>query len=218
MTVSDLIRVDHAGNVVEGGRPGRQIVNLAGFTIHHAIHVARPDVLAICHSHSTYGKAYATLGKPLEITTQDSCSFYNDVAHLADFGGVVIESKESASITDALGAKKAIILQSHGLLTVGGSIESAVAWFIMLEKQCEVALLADAAAAGRGGKVVPIDEPQAACVLPLPRLPLTFPAGSRTRRSAPSERATSRRRRTSRSSSTSTARSTSSEEGGLPRV
>lgn len=32
----------------------------------------------------------------------------------------------------------------------------------MLEKSCEVQLLADAAAGGRGGKVVPIDEPQAA--------------------------------------------------------
>lgn len=51
----------------------------------------------------------------------------------------------------------AVILQNHGLLTVGTTIDSAVAWFIMLEKQCEVQLLADAA-----GQAIPIDEPQAA--------------------------------------------------------
>lgn len=44
MTVSDLILVSHDGRVIGGGKPGRQVVNLAGFTIHSAIHKARPDV------------------------------------------------------------------------------------------------------------------------------------------------------------------------------
>nr|4XXF_A Chain A, Fuculose-1-phosphate aldolase [Glaciozyma antarctica] len=157
MTVSDLILVNQEGTVIGGGKEGRRIVNLAGFMIHSAIHKARPEVQAICHSHSTYGKAFSSLGKPLAITTQDSCAFYGDVALLGDFGGVVIEEKESGTIAVALQQKKAIILQNHGLLTVGTTIDSAVAWFIMLEKQCQVQLLADAA-----GQTIPIDEPQAA--------------------------------------------------------
>jgi ribulose-5-phosphate 4-epimerase/fuculose-1-phosphate aldolase len=96
--------------------------------IHSAIHKARPEVQAICHSHSVYGKAYSALGKPLPITTQDSCAFFNDVALLNNFGGVVIEEKESGSIAVALEDKKAIILQNHGILTVGATIDSAVAW------------------------------------------------------------------------------------------
>mgnify|MGYP001599131717 CR=1 FL=1 len=40
-------------------------VNLAGFQIHSAIHKARPEVQAICHSHSVYGKAFSALGKPV---------------------------------------------------------------------------------------------------------------------------------------------------------
>lgn len=32
MTVEDLILVSEDGKVLEGGRPGRNIVNLAGFT------------------------------------------------------------------------------------------------------------------------------------------------------------------------------------------
>ena len=40
-------------------------VNLAGFQIHSAIRKARPEVQAICHSHSLYGKAFSTLGKPV---------------------------------------------------------------------------------------------------------------------------------------------------------
>ncbi|KAF9518475.1 hypothetical protein BS47DRAFT_1338410 [Hydnum rufescens UP504] len=164
MTVSDLILVNRFGAVIGGGKPGRRTVNLPGFEIHSAIHAARPDVLAICHSHSTYGKAFSTLGKNLDITTQDACSFYNDVVLHADFGGIAFEASEANKIAAALGGKKAAILQSHGIITVGKSIHSAVAWFIMLEKQCEVQLLADAAAAGRGGGTVKISDEVAAAV------------------------------------------------------
>src|SRR5881409_981307 len=51
--VSDLILVNAKGEVVEGNRP----VNIAAFAIHSSIHHARPDVIAVAHSHSLYGKA-----------------------------------------------------------------------------------------------------------------------------------------------------------------
>ena len=66
------------------------------------------------------------------------------------FNGVVLASEEGESIAQALGAKKAALLQNHGLLTVGATIEAAVFWFVSLEKCCHAQLLADAAAAGRG--------------------------------------------------------------------
>src|SRR4249919_2204878 len=40
--VSDLILVDHEGNVIYGSRP----VNRAAFVIHAAVHEARPDIVA----------------------------------------------------------------------------------------------------------------------------------------------------------------------------
>ena len=72
---SDLIRVSHEGQVIEGG-PCR-LLNAAAFMIHSAIHAARPDVLCAAHSHSIHGRAFCTLGRELDITTQDSCAFYN---------------------------------------------------------------------------------------------------------------------------------------------
>ncbi|GAA5929238.1 uncharacterized protein JCM15063_004091 [Sporobolomyces koalae] len=150
VTVSDLLLVNEEGEVIGGGKPGRRIVNKAGFLIHSSIHKARPDVEAICHSHSIYGKAFSTLGKPLTFTTQDSCSFYQDIALLKQFDGVVLSSEEGQLIAKTLEKKKAIILQNHGLLTVGTTIDSAVAWYILLETQCQVQLLAEAAAAATG--------------------------------------------------------------------
>jgi ribulose-5-phosphate 4-epimerase/fuculose-1-phosphate aldolase len=78
------------------------------------------------------------------------------------FGGVVLATEEGQNIAKALGNKKAALLQNHGLLTVGKSIEETVFWFVSLEKCCHAQLLADAAAAGRGGETVKIGEEEAA--------------------------------------------------------
>ncbi len=72
---SDLIRVSENGAILEGGKV--RLLNTAAFMIHSAIHKARPDVMAAAHSHSINGRAFCTLGRPLDIITQDSCSFYN---------------------------------------------------------------------------------------------------------------------------------------------
>jgi len=145
MTIHDLLQIDHNGNIVGGGRPDNQLYNRAAFAIHAQLHKARPDVNAACHSHSIHGKAFSTLGKELQIITQDHCSFYNDIALYPNFGGVVVAEEEGAHIAEYLQSKKAIILQNHGILTVGRTIEEAVTWFIQLEKACQTNLLAMAA-------------------------------------------------------------------------
>ena len=72
---SDLIRVNHIGEVVDGGKI--RLLNKAAFLIHGAVHEARPDVMCAAHSHSIYGRAFCSLGRQLDIITQDACSFYN---------------------------------------------------------------------------------------------------------------------------------------------
>jgi ribulose-5-phosphate 4-epimerase/fuculose-1-phosphate aldolase len=153
VNVSNLIRVDHHGQVVEGGHH----VNTAAFAIHSQVHQARPDVVAAAHSHSTYGRALSTLGETLEPITQDVCAFYDDHALFDDYTGVVTDTEEGKRIAHALGDNKAVILRNHGLLTVGQSVDAAVFWFITMERSCQVQLVAKAA-----GAVVHIDAEQAA--------------------------------------------------------
>jgi ribulose-5-phosphate 4-epimerase/fuculose-1-phosphate aldolase len=150
--VSNLIRVDHDGRVVEGGHH----VNQAAFAIHSQVHQARPDVVAAAHSHSTYGRALSTLGEPLEPITQDVCAFYQDHGLFDDYTGVVTDLQEGRRIARALGDGKAVILRNHGLMTVGTSVDAAVFWFITMERSCQVQLAAKAA-----GTVVAIDPEQA---------------------------------------------------------
>jgi len=159
MRRSDLLLINEDGKVIDGGENRK--LNLAAYTIHHAVHSARPDVICAAHSHSIYGRSFSALGRPLDITTQDACAFYKDLGHYTRFGGVVVEEGEGKHIAEALGSSKAVILSNHGLLTTGGSVEAAVFWFMSLEKCCHTQLLADAAAGGRGGETVKIDDQNA---------------------------------------------------------
>jgi ribulose-5-phosphate 4-epimerase/fuculose-1-phosphate aldolase len=144
MRRSDLILVNGDGEVIEGG-PNR-LLNKAAYMIHHAVHTARPDVHCAAHSHSIYGRAFCTLGRPIDMLTQDSCAFHNDIKVYRQFKGVVLAKEEGDNIAQTLESSKACLLQNHGLLTVGGTIEAAIFWFVSLEKCCHVQLMAEAAA------------------------------------------------------------------------
>ncbi|KAF7349621.1 Aldolase-II domain-containing protein [Mycena sanguinolenta] len=141
------VLLDHQGQILDesGQKDGPfRILNMAAFMIHSAIHAARPDVICAAHSHSTYGKAFSSLGKMLDPISQDSCSFYEDHVVYTQFNGIVLEEAEGLAIAKALGNKKAAILQNHGLLVVGSTIESTIRSYISLERACQVQLLAEA--------------------------------------------------------------------------
>ncbi|KAH8892417.1 arad-like aldolase/epimerase [Thozetella sp. PMI_491] len=147
ISASDMVLVDYEGQAI-GGNMSRPS-NAAGFLIHSALHKAKPDVNAARHAHSIYGKAWSAFGKLLEMINQDACVFYDEAqAIYEDFGGVVFDEAESQKLARALGPReKALTLTTHGLLTVGQTVDEAAYLFMLMEKSCQIQLLADAAAA-----------------------------------------------------------------------
>jgi len=140
--VDDLLCVDHAGEVVHGKHP----LNNAAFAIHGALHAARADVVAACHSHAMYSKTFSALGIPLEMITQDHCQFYNDIAMHADGGGAIVTDLDSGhKMAESLGDKKVLLHQNHGIITTGQTVDEAAWWFIALERACQSQLVAMAA-------------------------------------------------------------------------
>lgn len=152
VTVSDLVLANQDGQVVEGGYH----VNQAAFTVHAAVHAARPDVVAVAHCHSVHGRALASLGEVPDPITQESCAFYEDTALYDDYTGVTVDAEEGRRIASVLGSNKALVLRNHGLLTVGDSVDAAAWWFMSMERSCQVQLTAEAA-----GRPVLIDHRQA---------------------------------------------------------
>lgn len=143
LKASDMVHINEEGQVIGGNKTA---VNAAGFAIHSAIHKARPDINAACHTHSKYGKAWSSFGKPLDIISQDTCNFWGIQAAYNDFGGVVLTEEESRRVVEALGTKgKVLILQNHGILTAGGTVDEAAYLYTLMERSCEVQLLVEAA-------------------------------------------------------------------------
>ena len=139
--ISDLLRVNHDGKILEGNHP----VNAAAFAIHSRIHMAHPTLDAAAHAHSTYGKTWSALGRCLDPLTQDSCAFYNHHSVYKEYNGLILDTHEGDRIASMLSNCKALILQNHGLLTVGNTVDSAAWWFITMERSCQVQLMAEAA-------------------------------------------------------------------------
>lgn len=78
--------------------------------------------------------------------------FYDDLSVYPSFGGVVHATEEGKRIANALGPKnKNLIMQNHGLLTCGGTVAEAAAFFIALERACHAQLLVDTAISNSGG-------------------------------------------------------------------
>ncbi|KAF1980286.1 arad-like aldolase/epimerase [Bimuria novae-zelandiae CBS 107.79] len=158
LKASDMVLVDYDGMVV-GGNQSRP-ANAAGFLIHSAVHKARSDVHAACHCHGVAGKAWSAFGRKLDMINQDVTYFYGDAqAVYQEFGGVVMSEAESKKLAAALGPKgKGMILQNHGLLTVGGTVDEAAYLYTLMEKSCDVQLRVEAAAANGVPKTLVDDE------------------------------------------------------------
>lgn len=64
---SDLVLVNEDGKPMTATK---YKVNKAGFMIHGALHKARQDINAACHTHSRYGRAWSAFGRPIEMLNQ----------------------------------------------------------------------------------------------------------------------------------------------------
>ncbi|GAV30443.1 hypothetical protein PMKS-003957 [Pichia membranifaciens] len=144
VTAADMIHIDEDGNIIGGNTCGT--INAAGFAIHSALHKARPNINAACHTHSVWGRAFSCFGKPLEMLNQDSCYFYKSHAVYEDFGGTAVEKEEGKRIAKCAGETgRALILQNHGLLTVGETVDEAAYLFTLLERTCKIQMMVNAA-------------------------------------------------------------------------
>ena len=144
VTAGDMIHIDEDGNIIGGNTSGT--INAAGFAIHSALHKARPNINAACHTHSVWGRAFSCYGKPLDMLNQDSCYFYKSHAVYEDFGGTAVEKEEGERIAKCVGETgRALIMQNHGLLTVGETVDEAAYLFTLLERTCKIQMMVNAA-------------------------------------------------------------------------
>ncbi len=132
ITASSLLKVDHEGRMIDGGE-----TNYTGFVIHSAIHLRRPDVACVMHTHSEGGLAVSALEEGLLPMTQDAFGFKDRVAY-HDYEGLSLELEERERLAEDLGDRFVMILRNHGLLTAGRTVGEAFVLMYFLERACRV--------------------------------------------------------------------------------
>ena len=143
ITASSLIKIDHDGKILAKPDFGPDLdysVNRAGFVIHSAIHMARPEVACVIHTHTSAGMAVSTMECGLLPNTQTSMRFAHISYH--DYEGVVIDTALRAALVKDLGDNNALILRSHGLLTTGATVPEAFNAMHRLELSCKTQIAA----------------------------------------------------------------------------
>ena len=136
ITASSLVKMDLDGTVYS--KDGS--FNAAGFTIHSGVYKARPDANCVMHTHTRAGTGISVLKKGLRPISQDALAVLDEVVY-HEYG--MPTSQEEC---DALGVScqqgSCVVLRNHGLLSVGATIPAALRRLYMMERACEVEIIA----------------------------------------------------------------------------
>jgi ribulose-5-phosphate 4-epimerase/fuculose-1-phosphate aldolase len=151
ITASSLVKIDLDGKKV---MDSLYDINPAGFTIHSAVHAAREDALCVMHLHTRPGVAVSAQKQGLLPISQQSLFALASIAY-HDYEGLALNEDEKPRLVADLGDKKNLILRNHGLLTIGSNAADAFLSMYLLERACEIQLMA---AAG-GAELVTIPKP-----------------------------------------------------------
>jgi len=140
MTASSLVKVNEEGHPV---MPTAYDVNPAGFTIHSAVHAARPEVNCVMHTHTLHGVAVSAQKDGLLALSQHSTFPLASIAY-HDYEGVALRDDEKPRLVASLGKANNLVLRNHGLLTCGRTAAEAFQQMYMLEASCRIQILAQA--------------------------------------------------------------------------
>jgi ribulose-5-phosphate 4-epimerase/fuculose-1-phosphate aldolase len=145
ITASSLVKIDQSGANVDTA-DAEVRVNRAGFNIHSAVHMARPDLTCVIHSHTTAGMAVSAQKHGLLPITQHAMMFFEKIS-FHDYESFATQADERERIARDLGDNDILILRNHGTLVGGRSVGEAFHTAYHLERACEAQIMAQSGGA-----------------------------------------------------------------------
>jgi len=136
LTPEQMVIVDDRCNVIEGTlKPSVDALT------HCYIYRHRPDVFSIIHTHSNYATSFAALGKPIPAVLTAIADEFGEPIPCAPYCQIG-EEQIGASVVENIGTSCAILLQNHGVFTIGKDCKSALKAAVMCEDVAKTVHLA----------------------------------------------------------------------------
>jgi L-ribulose-5-phosphate 4-epimerase len=131
MLAEDLVVVNLDGKVIEGRL--KPSVDLGA---HLYVYRHRPDVMGMVHTHSTYASTFAVLAEPIPACLTASAMLGGEIplGSYVPIGGDAI----GREILARIGCAKAIIMQNHGVFTIGRSATEATHMAVEVEEIAKI--------------------------------------------------------------------------------
>ena len=136
--VADLVALDRDGQAARVA-PGRSLA--LETPLHLAVYRARPDVGALCRTHSPWAVAWGLRAEPFRPSHGFGLMLGEKVPYHPG-GDLVTGAGSGAAAAADLGDARALFLKGNGLIVAGATIREAVIRAIYLEEACQATLRA----------------------------------------------------------------------------
>lgn len=135
MTPAHMVVVNMEGDVIEG-----RLKPSVDTATHLYIYRNRPDVFGVAHTHSPYASSFAALGQsiPACLTTTAMLGGEIPLGGYVPIGGEAIGEE----IIRRIGPSLAIVMQNHGVFTIGRSARQATKMAVEVEEIAHITHLA----------------------------------------------------------------------------
>jgi L-ribulose-5-phosphate 4-epimerase len=145
MTPEQVSLVDLEANHLEGEhRPPDET------PMHTEIYKARPDVLAVVHTHQPLATIFGDLEKPILPMQAVMATAVPEEIPIFRSARKIMTRGQGAAVAEVLGRGSIVHLQNHGVAVAGGSVEEVVIKAVWLENQARLTLLASQIGTPRG--------------------------------------------------------------------
>lgn len=132
----DIVVVNIDGQIIEGSRkPSIETL------LHCRTYAKRPDINGICHTHSTYATAWACCGKEIPVIVAELAGMIGGPVRCAPYAPMGTEQLAD-TVAEHIASQNAVLMENHGLMAVGESIEKAYANAVIVEEGAKVTLFA----------------------------------------------------------------------------
>ena len=132
----DIIIIDMDGKKLAGERRCH-----LEFPIHTEMYMARPEVNCVIHTHPPYATVLGAAGENVRPISREGLLFM-DAPLFTETTELIVTKAQGQAVAVSIGEARAVLLQNHGVVVVGESIESATVFAILLEEAARLQWLA----------------------------------------------------------------------------
>ena len=140
LTISDLLIVDAAGNLVEGKHEAEP----TAFFIHSRIHLSKPNAKCVMHTHMPYATAICCSEQGrVEWCSQNALRYYGRIGYDDCYNGLALDEAEGDRMGQLMVDNDILFLANHGVVVTAENVAFAFDDLYYLERACMIQVLAE---------------------------------------------------------------------------